>query len=174
MSSRLAFTYSHITGFCLAAFAQVLFVSNPALAEEAPSQSVYRVANETTAAQPATTETGSATTAAVPASQSSAHTALDFAQKSGEHPLAPLLRALKISEAEIDRNIHDYSCTFAKRERVDGELGDYQIILLKVMQQPFSVYMRFQQPYSGREVVYVAGQNDGKLIALDAGITRYL
>ncbi len=66
---------------------------------------------------------------------------LDFTQKSGEHPLAPVLRNLKISQDEIDRNIRDYSCTFAKRERIDGELGDYQYIMLKVMHQPFSVYM---------------------------------
>ena len=29
---------------------------------------------------------------------------------------------------ELDRNIRDYSCTFVKRERVDGELGEYQYI----------------------------------------------
>jgi hypothetical protein len=99
---------------------------------------------------------------------------LDFTQKQGEHPLAPVVRALKASQEEIDFKIHDYQCTFAKRERVDGELGDYQIITLKVMQQPFSVYMNFQKPYAGREVVYVAGQNDGKLTVLDAGFKRML
>src|SRR4029079_10798004 len=45
---------------------------------------------------------------------------------------------------------------------------------LKVMHQPFSVYMAFQKPYAGREVVYVAGQNDGKLTVLESGFTRML
>ena len=88
--------------------------------------------------------------------------------------LAPVIRNLKISQEELDRNIRDYSCTFAKRERVEGELGDYQIMTLKVMHQPFSVYMAFQKPYAGREVVYVAGQNDGKLTVLESGFTRML
>ena len=30
------------------------------------------------------------------------------------------------------------------------------------------------KPYAGREVVYVAGQNEGKLLVLDAGFTRML
>jgi hypothetical protein len=43
------------------------------------------------------------------------------------------------------------------------------------MHQPaFSVYMSFIKPYAGREVVYVEGQNDGKLQVLDAGFTRML
>ena len=46
--------------------------------------------------------------------------------------------------------------------------------MLKVMHQPFSVYMSFLKPYAGREVVYVDGQNDGKLIVLEAGFKRML
>jgi hypothetical protein len=61
-----------------------------------------------------------------------------------------------------------------KRERVNGELGDYQHMFMTVMHQPFSVYMSFIQPYAGREVVYVDGQNEGKLLVLDAGFTRML
>src|SRR5439155_5986560 len=96
----------------------------------------------------------------------------DPTQKPGEHPLMPVLRALKMSQEEIDHIIRDYSCTFKKRERVDGELGDYQFIFMKVMRQPFSVYMSFIKPYAGREVLYVQGQNNGKLTVLDAGFTR--
>jgi hypothetical protein len=129
--------------------------------------------SQTTPAQPATA-TQPAQVTEVGLAKPAAAAPLDFTQKEGEHPLAPVVRALKISQSEMDNNIRDYQCTFAKRERVDGELGDYQIITLKVMQQPFSVYMNFQKPYAGREVVYVAGQNDGKLTVLDAGFTRML
>ena len=48
----------------------------------------------------------------------------DLTQKPGEHPLAPVIRVLKTTGDTIDRNIHDYSCTLVKQERVDGELGD--------------------------------------------------
>jgi len=61
-----------------------------------------------------------------------------------------------------------------QEERVDGVEGDFQIMLLKVMHQPFSVYMAFQSPYPGREVVYVDGQNDGKLTVLDAGFHAHV
>jgi hypothetical protein len=151
---------SHTLGVCAAAVLQCTLLVGCAEAQTTPAQPV-------SATQPAqVTEVGLAK--ATPAAP------LDFTQKQGEHPLAAVVRALKISEGEIDHNIRDYQCTFAKRERVDGELGDYQIITLKVMQQPFSVYMNFQKPYAGREVVYVAGQNDGKLTVLDAGFTRML
>ena len=42
------------------------------------------------------------------------------------------------------------------------------------MHQPFSVYMAFLKPYRGREVVYVDGQNDGKMVVLEAGFKRLL
>jgi hypothetical protein len=149
-----------ILGVCAATAFQCSVLVDGAQSQATPAQAVSTT-------QPApVTEAGLAK--AAPAAQ------LDFTQKQGEHPLAPVFRALKASEREIDSNIRDYQCTFAKRERVDGELGDYQIITLKVMQQPFSVYMNFQKPYAGREVVYVAGQNDGKLCVLDAGFTRML
>jgi len=45
---------------------------------------------------------------------------------------------------------------------------------MKVMHEPFSVYMLFKQPFAGREVLYVAGQNDNKLVALDVGAKRFL
>ena len=57
---------------------------------------------------------------------------------------------------------------------MDGELGEPQHIMMKVMQQPFSVYMYFLKPYAGREVLYVDGQNNGKMVVLEAGFKRML
>ncbi len=161
MKSTFTVTFPLLLGLC-AAVAQCVVVVGAARAEDKPAAADYRVAAETTAA---TTVSTAAPTAKAP---------LDFARQAKEHPLAPVIRNLKISQDELDRNIHDYSCTFAKRERVDGELGDLQVIMLKVMHQPFSVYMSFQRPFPGREVVYVAGQNDGKLTVLESGFTRML
>jgi hypothetical protein len=171
-------TYLRTVGLGVVALAQVILVSGVALAEERLSEPVYRVANETPAAQPAATAGAAAPVAApatTPAVPVAAKVAFDLALKPGEHPLAPVLRTLKASQEQIDRNVRDYSCTLVKRERVDGELGEPQHIFMKVMHQPaFSVYMSFIKPYAGREVVYVDGQNDGKLTVLDAGFTRVL
>jgi hypothetical protein len=101
-------------------------------------------------------------------------TSLDFSKQEGEHPLAPFLRVCKGSIEHIDANIVDYSCTLVKQERVDGDLGEPQHIAMKVRQQPFSVYMRFLLPYQGREVLFVAGQNDNKMYVLEAGLKRKL
>jgi hypothetical protein len=171
MKSTFTLTFTRVLGSAAVAVASLFFASSAALAEEKFTEPVYRVSTETTAAQPvAATQTAPTALAAA-----TAKVPLDFTQKSGEHPLAPVLRNLKISQDELDHNIRDYSCTFAKKERVDGVEGDYQIMLLKVMHQPFSVYMAFQSPpYAGREVVYVEGQNNGKLTVLDAGFTRML
>jgi Protein of unknown function (DUF1571) len=49
-----------------------------------------------------------------------------------------------------------------------------QHIFMKIMHQPFSVYMSFLQPYAGREVVYVAGQNNGNLVVLETGFKRIM
>jgi hypothetical protein len=134
------------------------------------TEPVYRVAADTSATS-ATTAAVATEPAAQPTTQPAA-TPLDFTKQGDEHPLLPVIRGLKASQETIDKSIRDYSCTFVKRERVDGELGEQQYILLKVMHQPFSVYMSFLKPFAGREVVYVAGQNNGKLIALDVGFKR--
>lgn len=138
-------------------------------AQENLSEPIYRVAAET-----ATPSTDQAAPAAVPAAAPAARAPLDLTKQPDEHQLMPVIRALKTSQEIIDRDIRDYSCTFVKQERLDGQLAERQYILMKVMHQPFSVYMAFVRPFDGREVVYVAGQNENKLVALDAGIKRYL
>ncbi len=88
----------------------------------------------------------------------------------GEHPLMPTLRWAKGGLEEMGK-IQDYSCTFVKRERINGELNEPEYAYLKVRHQPFSVYMYFVGPkkIKGREVLYVEGKNDGKLIAHEGG-----
>jgi hypothetical protein len=137
-------------------------------AQSGLSEPVYRVADETAAAEPTASQAPAAATA--PA----AGAPFDLTQQPNEHPLAPMIRVLKECQEHIDQNIRDYSCTFVKRERVDGELGEYQHIFMKVAHGSFSVYMRFLQPFAGREALYVAGQNDNKLVVLEAGFKRVL
>jgi hypothetical protein len=96
----------------------------------------------------------------------------DLTQKPGEHPLEPVIRVLTEVRDHIDKNVADYSCTLVKRERLDGQLAEHQHLYLKVRHEPFSVYVKFLQPNQGREVLYVAGQNENKLIALEGGWKR--
>ncbi len=89
----------------------------------------------------------------------------------GEHPLMPALRWARAGLRRMEQ-IRDYSCTLVKRERIDGELGDYQYIFCKVRHKPFSVYMYFLGPpkMRGQECIYVEGANNGKLWGHTTGL----
>jgi hypothetical protein len=75
----------------------------------------------------------------------------------------------------IDGEIRDYSCLMVKRERVEGVLGDYQYMVAKVRHRTdttaFSLYLRFLKPQDvqEREVLFVTGANDGKIVAKKGG-----
>jgi hypothetical protein len=70
--------------------------------------------------------------------------------------------------------VRDYTCTFVKRERIDGRLTPQHIMAMKARTNPNSVYFRFHQPNHGREAIYVHGRNDGRIVAHDVGITKFL
>jgi hypothetical protein len=102
------------------------------------------------------------------------------------HPLDPALEFARNGLATIQSEIRDYTCTLVKRERINGELGDYEYMFTKIRNRqvvdgqvvsPFSVYMYFLKPSSvqGREVLYVEGKNDNKMIAREGGTAgKYL
>lgn len=98
----------------------------------------------------------------------------------GEHPLVPALRIAEAGLENINKNVRDYSCTLVKRELVNGKLGAHEYMFVKVRHEqkknnqivsPFSVYMYFLGPVKvkGREVLYVQGRNNGKLVAHEGG-----
>jgi hypothetical protein len=59
----------------------------------------------------------------------------------------------------------DYTATFLKQERVDGDdLQELQTIELKMRHKPFSVYMKWLEGGDvGRQALFVEGQYDDKL-----------
>lgn len=65
--------------------------------------------------------------------------------------------------------IDGYCATLAKQEVVGSELLDEQTIQMKCRHKPFSVYLNWLTVDPGREVIYIEGQNEGKLIAHDGG-----
>jgi len=88
-----------------------------------------------------------------------------------EHPLMPALRWAQEGKREIEK-LKDYSAVMVKRERIDGKVGNYEYMFVKIRQKPLSVYMTFLDPPAakGQEVIYIAGQNDGKMWAHPAGL----
>jgi hypothetical protein len=70
--------------------------------------------------------------------------------------------------------VHDYTCTFFKRERIDGRLGSQHVMLMKFRTRPSSVYFKFVKPNAGREAIYIAGRNAGKAVVHDVGLGKLI
>ena len=63
----------------------------------------------------------------------------------------------------------DYTAQFVKQELVRGDLLDEQEMEIKVRHQPFSIYLKWVTGEAGREVLYVDGQNNGRMTAHGGG-----
>ncbi|MEO2014325.1 MAG: DUF1571 domain-containing protein [Fuerstiella sp.] len=85
-----------------------------------------------------------------------------------EHPLTPAIRYAESCLKKIEA-IPSYEAAFFKHEVV-GTSVIKQKIKIKVRHKPFSVYLYFENPHEGREVLYVEGQNNGNLLAHEAGL----
>ncbi len=66
-------------------------------------------------------------------------------------------------------DVSDYTCTFFKQERLGAELSEGQIMELKMRHKPFSVYMKWLNGEKGRELLYVDGEQDNKMIVHPGG-----
>jgi hypothetical protein len=152
----------------LALTAVTLFSTSSAFAQQT-TEPVYRVANEAAAnTVPAGMPAAAAPAPAAPGAS------FNLTQQPGEHPLAPTVRVLTETLNHIDTNVRDYTCTLVKQETLEGVPGEQQHIMMKVRNQPFSVYMVFLKPFQGREVLYVDGINNNEMTVLDAGWKRNL
>jgi hypothetical protein len=80
--------------------------------------------------------------------------------------------ALLNEAARSFQGVRDYSCLLVKQEQVKGQLQQENLILMKVRNQPFSVYLRWVSPKEsvGQEVAYVAGRNQGQMRVHSPGI----
>lgn len=70
---------------------------------------------------------------------------------------------------EFLQNTPDYIAQFSRQELVDGELLEEQQIYMKVRHAPFSVYLKWHTGDEGREVIYIDGENDGKMVVHAGG-----
>ena len=82
-----------------------------------------------------------------------------------------LLNALDLARSSLDglEAVEDYEATLSKQEVVGRKLVQHKM-LVKIREEPFSVYVRFLKPHSGREVIFVDGKNDGRLLAHGTGL----
>jgi outer membrane lipoprotein-sorting protein len=69
--------------------------------------------------------------------------------------------------------IQDYTALFLKRERVDGTLQPLETIEIR-FQEPFKLYMAWQEPHKGRTVTYIDGENDNKILVNPGGLLQFV
>lgn len=92
------------------------------------------------------------------------------------HPLDRALGFAYDSLSQMRNEIYDYTAIMAKRERINGSLSKLSYMDIKIRcprtdaqgsKVPFSIYMKFLKPKetTGREVLWVEGQNNNKLLA---------
>jgi outer membrane lipoprotein-sorting protein len=69
--------------------------------------------------------------------------------------------------------IRDYTALFLKREQINGEIQPLETIELR-FQEPFKVYMAWHDPYPGRVITYIEGENDNKIQVNPGGALQFL
>jgi Protein of unknown function (DUF1571) len=85
-----------------------------------------------------------------------------------ENSLAAFLQAAEKSRVVL-AGVEDYTAMFVKMEVVHGKKYPHSMAM-KFRRKPFSVYLYFTDKHKGRRVLYVDGQNGGKLLAKDGGL----
>jgi len=93
-------------------------------------------------------------------------------ESNNQHPLVPAIRIARECAGQIAA-LTGYACIFAKKEVVDNHLIE-QKIRLKIRHKPFSVYMYFEEPKAGREVIFVEGRNDNRLQVHETGLASLI
>ncbi|MBR9800594.1 MAG: DUF1571 domain-containing protein [Rubinisphaera brasiliensis] len=79
------------------------------------------------------------------------------------HPYVPVLKVAGVAQKAI-REVNDYQGVLTKREYIGKKLHTQQMEI-KVRHEPFSVYLKFREPFAGREVLFVEGQNNNQMLA---------
>lgn len=111
----------------------------------------------------------------------------DVAEKT-RRPVDRALERAKEALQHSQRHISDYTAIATVRQRQEGGALSSEVMFVKVRNRkrdedgnlaaPFAVYLKYLQPKlkAGREVIWVEGANDGKLVGHEPGllnITRY-
>ncbi len=77
---------------------------------------------------------------------------------------------LRMALDNYRNSYQDYTCTFTKHERINGQFGKEQEIEVKFLDQPFSVAMRWTKNAPvGDRVLYVEGKHNGQMLVQPKG-----
>lgn len=95
-------------------------------------------------------------------------TSADTSELTAERALQAKVKMLKKGQQFLE-SIPGYTVKFTKQEVVRGELLAEQSMLLKYRRQPFSLYLCWLTGDTGREVLYIAGTQEGRMLAHDGG-----
>lgn len=101
-------------------------------------------------------------------------------QASLGHAMLPALRYAYGRYDQMQRQVRDYRGKLVMRERIQGLLQPREFMDFKIRHRhveksgravPFSVYLNYRSPskVKGREVLFVEGANDGKMVATRGG-----
>lgn len=96
------------------------------------------------------------------------------------HPLDPILKIAYQSIKQMEENLVDYTAVLSRRERIGEQEMTPSSMEVKIRNprkdQAFSIYVKFIKPENtkGREVIWVDGQNDNKIVAHEAGLLGLL
>lgn len=100
-----------------------------------------------------------------------------------EATMDSVLEIARQSLEQLRSNVRDYRGTLVKRERVGGALGGESSMAIKVRNpsehkgktRSLSAYLRFESPRmsAGREVIWSADQNEGKLVSHEGGFKNW-
>ncbi|MBA4020117.1 MAG: hypothetical protein C0483_23385 [Pirellula sp.] len=125
--------------------------------------------------QPPVAEVPSPAAVAPPVAQPELHGTAILIQRSADgNPVAPVIAWGEDALRQME-GLRDYTCTFKKREVVDGKLLDQQTMFVKSRPAPLSVYMYFlDQDVRGQEAIYVEGRNNGHIVAHPVGFKQTL
>jgi len=134
----------------------------------AGKQPRFRAERGNVAAQPDTSETGAGASGSVtahyrPEASAPAANAVSEADRNA----LERYREVLLEGQQRLRDCSDYTATFYKREKVDGELRDPEELELKVRHEPFSIFLKWP---SRRQAVYIEGENDNRLVVQEGGL----
>jgi len=93
---------------------------------------------------------------------------------SGLRGAAAMDRCRKLLSAAEDRleSVPHMTAVFQKQERIGGKLQPLNVMDLKVRHAPLSVYMKWQAPDEGQEIIWRDGAYDNKIVVCPAGWRR--
>ncbi len=98
--------------------------------------------------------------------------------------MSDILKIARQMKSEMEKNVVDYTAKLIKRERINGKLRNEDTMRVKIRHArpdaqppiPFSVYLTYLPPSAsvGREVIWVSGQNNDKLLTHELGLNLKL